>query len=448
MLSATLLVLASSAMALPPLRLEAGTRFDYEGAIALRGDDAVKARKTFDLTLWISSTGPNMAEMFWLIKERGHGAWPWSERFGRLALDGRWRSSGRGPSILYEREDGRSVVPIVLPILMAKKKLAAGAAWKDDNLALTVEKSEKHGDHDGWLVNVRDPFGMKRSLVVDQKSPIVLAMTERVVMDKGKEYELKLAMIDRQQAVGDETSRMQTAFMALVALRNKLNHALGSQEVEWKAAELVVLREQLPKLEELASGTPLEGLVATAKRDVELQMSRGDALAELSKSYLGKSAPSFSAERLDGGPSFTDADLKGHVTVLHFWDYRDEPLKEPYGQVGYVDFMRSKQKDQKVQILGVAVDGRLADEVSRVSGLRSIKKLRDFMNLSYPILLDSGPILKQFGDPRVVGGTLPLFVVIDQQGKIVHYHVGHCQVHQDQGLKELDEVVTKTLSAK
>ena len=53
----------------------------------------------------------------------------------------------------------------------------------------------------------------------------------------------------------------------------------------------------------------------------------------------------------------------------------------------------------------------------------------------------SGALLKQFGDPRLVGASLPLFVVIGPGLKrSLHYHVGHYDVHQDQGLKELDDV--------
>ena len=70
------------------------------------------------------------------------------------------------------------------------------------------------------------------------------------------------------------------------------------------------------------------------------------------------------------------------------------------------------------------------------------------MNLSYPVLLDSGSLIKQFGDPRLVGASLPLFVVIGPDRKILHYHVGHYDVHQDQGLKELDHVVIEALQKK
>jgi hypothetical protein len=64
------------------------------------------------------------------------------------------------------------------------------------------------------------------------------------------------------------------------------------------------------------------------------------------------------------------------------------------------------------------------------------------------VLLDAGALVKQFGDPRLLGASLPLFVVIGPDGTIRHYHVGHYDVHQDQGLKELDEAVGKALESK
>ncbi len=54
--------------------------------------------------------------------------------------------------------------------------------------------------------------------------------------------------------------------------------------------------------------------------------------------------------------------------------------------------------------------------------------------------------MKQFGDPRLVGASLPLFVVIGPEGKIVHYKVGNYEVDRDQGLKQLDEIVGKALA--
>lgn len=97
---------------------------------------------------------------------------------------------------------------------------------------------------------------------------------------------------------------------------------------------------------------------------------------------------------------------------------------------------------------GVAVSSDLDLPASRDRVIRSVKKLKAFMNLGYPVLLDGGDVLKKFGDPRPLGARLPLFVVIGPDGKIAHYHVGHYKVHPDRGLEELDRVVGKLLARK
>ena len=203
-----------------------------------------------------------------------------------------------------------------------------------------------------------------------------------------------------------------------------------------------MLRAQLPGVIEAAAGTPLARVVTAAERDTQLQSGRNDAVADLAAKQTGRAVEAFTSKGLDDEALSQDG-LLGHVTVLHFWDYRDEPLKEPYGQVGYLDFIYHRRKPSGLQVYGVAVDGRLAEEKTRGEATRSVKKLKAFMNLSYPILLDSGALLKQFGDPRPLGANLPLFVVIGPDQKIIHYHVGTYDVHQDQGLKQLDEVVLK-----
>jgi hypothetical protein len=67
------------------------------------------------------------------------------------------------------------------------------------------------------------------------------------------------------------------------------------------------------------------------------------------------------------------------------------------------------------------------------------------MNLTYPLLVDGGDATRQYGDPRKAGAKLPLFVVIDRTGKIVHYHAGHYEVDRDRGLEELEGAVKSAL---
>jgi peroxiredoxin len=427
--------------------LTAPMQLSYRGSIDARGEEPDKPRKTFDLTLWIIDQKPSGAELFWLVDERGRGEFLWSEHFGRLAVDPRWRTAAAGPALLYDRGDGRSVVPLALPFLAGDVPLAAGGSFHDDKLEFQVEKISKVAEQPAWKVNVRDSFGPKRTVWVDQRGPLVLNLTERVIMGRGDEYQLKLELVGTEPVAADQLAALTKTIEKLTALRARLNLPQQSQEVEWKSDQLAILREQLPELATMAASTPLTKLVTAAQRDFELQSGRSHAVAELNSKFDGQRVEHFSLKGL-GSDALSLADLQGHVTVIHFWDYRDEPLKEPYGQVGYLEFMYHRRKPDGLRLYGIAVDGRFADEKTRSAAERGVRKLKSFMNLSYPLLFDSGALVKQFGDPRLLGASLPLFVVIGPDQKILHYHVGNYEVHQDQGLKELDQVVAKALEGK
>ncbi|HEV3020974.1 MAG TPA: TlpA disulfide reductase family protein [Pirellulales bacterium] len=429
------------------LPVTTGTQLSYRGSVEARAEEQDKGHKTFDLTLWILQKGETGADVLWLVDERGRGEFPWFERFGRLQVDSLWRTAAAGPALLYDRGDGRSVVPIALPMLAHDKPLAPDVGFNDGKLDFRVERAAKVADKPSWKLSGRDALGPKRTVSLDQHSPLVLAMTERVIMGRGEEHQLKLDFVGSEQLAADQSSALGKLTEKLLALRGKLNQPARTEEANWKSEQLQLLGEQLPPLFELAAGTPLARLHTAAKRDLELQAGRHDAVAELGAKFDGHAVGDFSAKGF-GDQELTLSALRGQVTVLHFWDYRDEPLKEPYGQVGYLDFIYHRRKAGGLQVYGVAVDGRLGDEQTRAAAERSVKKLIAFMNLSYPVLLDSGPLVKQFGDPRLLGANLPLFVVIGPDQKIIHYHVGHYEVHQDQGLKELDQVVLKALESK
>jgi hypothetical protein len=141
------------------------------------------------------------------------------------------------------------------------------------------------------------------------------------------------------------------------------------------------------------------------------------------------------------GKELTAETWKDKTLVLHFWEYRDAPLEEPYGQVGYLDFA-SRKLAGKAVVIGVNVDERLERADSRRAAIAAAKRLKAFMNLSYDIALDDGALIKQFGDPRSAGGKLPLFVVISPQGKIISYHAGLYDIKPEQGLKELEASIS------
>ena len=111
LLSAALAPLVVSA----DVTLTAGTQLSFRGGVEAAVAEPGKGGKAFDLTLWITQKSETGAEIVWLVDERGRGEFPWSERFGRVSVDGSWRTGAAGPTLLYDRGEGRSVVPIPLP---------------------------------------------------------------------------------------------------------------------------------------------------------------------------------------------------------------------------------------------------------------------------------------------------------------------------------------------
>lgn len=430
----------------PAKGLSPGTLLSYRGTIAPLSRDrtASEPQKTFDLLIILADAEDGGHRLCWTTEERGRGAWPWVERFGSITVDKLWKQGQRsGPTLLYDLGEAKSAVAIPLPLL-GGGPLAAGAEWQDGGWSFAVQRATQMNDLPVWQVQVSNSYGPKRTLWVDKQSPLAVAITERVFMGMGQEFQLELKLVGTETLPVDAFSRAIAAFDGLLETRTRMNLPGRKETVDFNDTQRKLLAEQLPKLEANAKGTPLEKIVRSAQRDVGQQNDRADAVSKLAEETVGRAVPEFNLEGLNQ-ESLTQKDLQGKVTVLHFWEYRDSPLQEPYGQVGYLDFLSQRRKAEGVQVYGVAVDGRLADKAERSQATRGIRKLKAFMNLSYPILLDGGSLIREFGDPRPAGAELPLFVVIGPDGKIAHHHAGFYQVDRNDGLKELNQIVTEAL---
>lgn len=427
--------------------LSPGMLLSYRGTIAPLGRDrtAGEPQKTFDLLIVVADAEDGGHRLCWTTEERGRGAWPWVERFGGLTVDKSWRQKDQaGPTLLYDLGEAKSAVAITLPMLVGEQTLAAGAEWQEGGWSFAVQRATQMNDIPVWQVQVSNNYGPKRTMWVDKKSPLAVGVTERVFMGMGQEFQLELRLVGTETLAADTLSRTIAVFDGLLQARARMNLPGRKEAVDLSEAQRTLLAEQLPKLEPQAKGTPLEKIVRSAQRDVGQQNDRADAVSKLVNETVGRAVPEFSIEGLNQ-EMLTQKDLQGKVTVLHFWEYRDSPLQEPYGQIGYLDFLSQRRKADGVQVYGVAVDGRLADKAERSQATRGIRKLKAFMNLSYPILLDGGSLIREFGDPRPAGAELPLFVVIGPDGKVAHYHAGFYQVDRNDGLKELNQAVTELL---
>ncbi len=438
-----LLLLAVSALP------ETGTLVTYQGQVAPVGEDHTvgEAEKTFDLTVLIEANDQGSLICHWLLDERGRGAWPWLERFGNVSFDASSLNIAGGvpPSVLYNWGDDESIIELAALMLAAPEALAEGVTWKAGELAFEVGSAENVDNHEVWQVDVRNNYGWKYELAVDRESNMLVNLRQRVFMGRGDEYELRLRTTALEGLSGEALDKTLKSFAALGDYREHLARTPRTKDDRWTSATLEQLAGLVPEFETQTAGTVLAPLVRAAKQSLTSQNRQADLIAELVEKQVGREIESFSLSDLNR-QKLTTENLLGAVTVLHFWRYRDTPLKEPYGQVGYLDFLYEQHQKAGLQVYGVAVDGRFNDEQSRAAAVRSVRRLREFMHLSYPILLDGGEFIRQFGDPRLIGAELPLYVVIGRDGRVSHYHVGMHTIDLQRGLHELNDIVVKALA--
>src|SRR5262245_3048799 len=77
-----------------------GTQLAYTGNLAPVKADQNPATKRFELKF----VALGESDMAWVLVESGRGGWTWLDHFGSLAAT--------RPALLYQRDDGRSVVNI------------------------------------------------------------------------------------------------------------------------------------------------------------------------------------------------------------------------------------------------------------------------------------------------------------------------------------------------
>jgi peroxiredoxin len=420
--------------------VEAGTQFVFQGNFVAEKGAVAATEKKFTLSLLISDVRTTGASVYWTLEEQGRGGWSWIHRFGRYETS---RASKEGqPTLLYKREAGTNEIQLLSPLFFRDEPLADNSKWKEGRYDHHVAGSGTLGESAGWKVKVTNAYGLKRKMLVDKDNPLLLSLFENVFIGQGEKHELRYTLVSTKRLDASQTEANIAAFDGLLALRNRLGIIAGTRDVRWSDERLAMLREQLPDAVARISDGPLTNIATDAQRDAKNQKNRAGAVQMLRGKLVGNTAPRPELFQLNG-KAFDWSSTDGKVTVLHFWDYRDSPLEEPYGQIAYLDFLFRNRPSEDITVLGVCVNSRLLDSETRLRGVLSAKKLLAFMNLSFPVLADHTQAVREFGDPRITGAKLPLFVVIGRDGKVAHYHVGNYEVNRDRGLEELSKVVKK-----
>lgn len=421
--------------------LPVGTELQYTGTLGQQTKDGLVEVKSFALNAVAVNAEDGNTQLAYHLLERGGGGWGWPERFGLVPEAGK---KNRPIQLLQMHENQKYVLPIRSPLFEFREKLVPQTSWKDGRFEYLVTRKRKLKDRDCFQVEVSSNLGRVQTLCVDASSAILVSLDERVIIGRGDEFQLKLELQSQNQLSAADTAKVRKVLDSLLAISAGLNRTGEQKVLELTDVQLKSVQSELPRIEKDAEGTLWTRFIASIGRDLQQQQKRLDGISGLEKRRLGNPAPNWTLKLVDG-KNISNTDLKDTVVVLHFWQYRSEPLTEPYGQIGYLDFLNSKRKKLGVKVIGINVDERFSTPQQTPAANRSMKGLLEFMKVGYDVATDDGTILAEFGDPRTVNAPLPLWLVIGHDGVITHYHAGIYDIKPDEGLKELDDAVVEAV---
>jgi peroxiredoxin len=345
---------------------------------------------------------------------------------------------------MYLHRELPNLLEVTLPLFPQPSRLADDAEWSEGDYRFNVVRRRTVDGRECWQVDAT-PTGRGRgySVDVEQSSGLIVAGTQRLTLGQGEPFELTWRMEEHGPLDEGAADRARAAAELLLSLQSELGRSGQSDSPALSSAQLEICRARLEPLTAAAAETPFARLAAVINRDVQAQFQRATSVAELAARLIGKPAPAFTLTGFDGRTIPAD-EYRDKTVVLHFWDYRDEPLEEPYGQIGYLDYLLTRHGKKGVVVYGVCIDRRLRDPAAAAMARRSAQKLKSFMNLGYPIMADNdGSVLKAFGDPTQFDAELPYWVVIGPDGVVAQFKTGFYEVDRERGLKELDEAVTE-----
>ncbi len=424
--------------------LQAGTELQYAGTLFQQtkaGETEVKTFSLYALTLVDENGKPQIA---YQLEERGGGNWGWPEQFGLLPPTDLTATKSLPIRLLHTHEEQQYSLPIRSPIFEFREKLALPASWTDGQREYVVTRKRNMKNREGLQVEVSSNLGRRQTIIVETATGILLSLDEKVVIGRGDEFRLKMELQSQKQLAEPELAKNRRALDLLREIQLGLGRTGEQKVVELTIDQLKSIQKELPRIQKEAEATSWSRFVASIARDLQQQQKRLDGVAGMQKKLVGQDAPKWNLKLVDG-TTFSSSDARDKVVVLHFWQYRGEPLSEPYGQIGYLDFLNNKRKKLGVRVVGVNVDERFAGTENKGAATRSMKKLLEFMNVGYEMAIDDESTLAEFGDPRVLGAPLPLWIVIGHDGKVAHYHTGFYDIKPDEGLKQLDDAVVEAI---
>lgn len=412
----------------------------FAGSLIRSGDNDGDILRRFEVQLLTT----NQTCFFHVIDDARHGC-PWPDSFGRTGPA--VGTDTVQPHLVYDYDGHAYLIGLPQFVVALPADIEPDATWEQGGWQMTAIERRSVNEVPAWIVEARERRGQQQTLTVNAATGMTLRAEADVFMGQGEQFKLTLALASGkllEQAAADKVMELQNE---LLALQTALKRRPDAHLSELSARQIADVVAASDRLTELAAGTPLEMLVRRIRADVEQQQKRLASTVSLATKLMNTDAPQFVLSLMDGGTLESES-LKGKTVILHFWDYRDAPLSEPYGQTGYLEFLFNQKAKMNVVVVGVSTNPDLQSKENLNRGRRSVRKLSEFMNLSYPVGHDDGALLKTFGDPRETRGQLPLWIVLNADGKVAHYHAGFYEVDAAQGLKDLEAVLADLLRKK
>lgn len=407
----------------------------FAGSLLQRGDSDEEILRRFEVQMLSSGS-----QHFFHVMDDSRVGCPWPDSYGRTgpAIP----PDSVQPHLVYPYDGNTSVIGLSPLIVSLPEAVNADASWNQAGWQMTAIEQQNTDGVPTWTVEAREPRGRQQTLTVDAATGATLRAEAEVFMGQGDQFKLTLVRTSVKPLDAVVVAQVTELQRELLTLQAVLKRRPDAFQRELSARQVADVMAAIDRLTALSKDTPLDSLVKQLTTDAEQQQKRLVSIASRAGELMNSAAPPFALTLVSGG-TLESASLKGKTVVLHFWDYRDTPLSEPYGQTGYLEFLFSQKKKMNVEVIGISTnpDFQTSDNLSR--GRRSARKLSEFMNLSYPIGHDDGSLLKSFGDPRDTRGELPLWIVLSPDGKVAHYHAGFYEVDTAQGLKELEAVLAE-----
>lgn len=375
---------------------------------------------------------------FFFLQDASEGC-PWPDSFGTATHPG---GNGVVPHLVYRFQGSPYSLPLP-PLKIDVDPASDQASWQTGDWTWTQE-SGATVDSAILKLSGTERRGRRQKASFDRATGILMSAEADVFMGQGEKFQLQLNRTS-VDSVSNETAAIQRKLQQqLLKLQSDLNRRDDSQRDDLSPRQIRLAQKSLSEIGDVPQEVPARLLVDRIRKELSVQEKQMKSAQEASAELIGSTVPEFELMLLNGKP-LKSAQLSGRPTVLHFWDYSQNAMEEPYGQVGYLEFLNAKAGQRGVQFVGVITNSLIHDRDRKAVELRSAKKVAEFMNLSYAIGHDDGSLKAHFDPAESLTGNMPLWVVLDANGKVIHYRQGFYEIDRRVGLKELAEAIDDTL---